>query len=359
MKLSDYDLIGYKIISPFHLAALTAYASRIQHGLEPLNVLVLVSKGPWQHNILSSSGASHSRLNLTFCNEEQFIQKQSFFWPLFLLLKPIASRFARLTRVKIVPVCSPTMTCVKLSVASIHNTFFLSPIVIDEGIGSFNSTYIFKEEAKGLVRSAPARTFFSQLFQFLWKNLPLFGGSRQALFSFDGDQPVLNETVAESYRLAFRNGYLARHQPAKFSTDTVLILTQPFAEAGYCTEAELIAGLCPWIEYARQLGGEVLLKPHPAESVAKYESLGVECLEYSGPVEELFATFSQNIREVWGFNSTSLITGRALFGLVSKRIELPWPGTSIKLFGDEARALFGKYTEPARQLERFDTFPYR
>jgi hypothetical protein len=117
----------------------------------------------------------------------------------------------------------------------------------------------------------------------------------------------------------------------------------------------LVAKLRPWVEYARRLGGQPVLKSHPAESISKYDSLGLEYLHYSGPVEELFASLGKNIREVWSFNSTSLITGRALFGLVGKRIELPWPKTSIELFKGQAQALFLAYTEPARQGNQVDT----
>jgi hypothetical protein len=233
--------------------------------------------------------------------------------------------------------------------------FFFRPVLIDEGIGSFNSDKLLREEADKMVSLRVFQLALWRLFQLLWRSLPLFGGTRVSLFSFRNGKPEVNEIVAQSYREAFRAGHLQRDEVTSLAPNTILILTQPFVEMGVCTESELLDQLKPWVEHAKLLGAHPLLKPHPAESSLKYKSLQAECVKYSGPVEELLATEGDSLREVWGFNSTSLITARALFGIHGKRIPTPWRQASVQIFQGQALALFSFYTE---QLSLDKNQPY-
>ena len=166
-----------------------------------------------------------------------------------------------------------------------------------------------------------------------------------SLFNFKKGKPKIDEVVAKSYRNTFRNGYIERCEPVKIEANTILILTQPLVETGVCTATELVDSIRACIEYAKALGATPALKLHPAEAASNYDSLDLKPIEYSGPVEELFAAKGENFREVWGFNSTSLITGRALFGISTKRMDPPWQELSITVFQGHALELFLNFTE--------------
>lgn len=345
MNLDDFDLVGYKIISPFHMAALNAYADRLGSSVRPLKILVILSKGPWQKKIEIDAGKSSNNLHLTFIDEDKFSTRQSTFWPLLITLKPLAAFLTRFFGMKRVTICSPTMACLKLSTSSIKYLFLTKPVIIDEGLGSFNTAHLFKLEAEQLTDILPFSVAISWIFHLLWTCFPIFGGSRETLFRFRSGRPVLNELVADSYRKVFSINYAQNEQHPTIAKNTVLVLTQAFVELGLCSDEEMIQELIPWVSMVRRAGKNPMLKPHPAEDLSKYLALDADIIDYSGAVEELFAANSENIVQLWGFTSTSLITGNALFKLDSKRMPIPWGEPREQKLTTKAKNLLEAHTE--------------
>lgn len=341
----EYDLIGYRIVSPFHLMALTAFAQNFQPEKKSLNLLVIVSKGPWKQKILTSDSVPDPRLKVTFLEEEEAGLKFPVWWPLFLMLRPFISWIAKLTIGARVPVCAPTLSCLRFSSRSLSALWNLEPILIDEGIGSFNTIQNFKREAQRQFRKKWVQALAFWAFRLVNGSLRVLGGNRITLFSFARQRPVLNRRVADSYRRVFKMGYDRRDKPLRFGRSVVLILTQPFSESGVCAPDELVDEIEKLLPMIRQKGEVPVLKVHPAEDPTKYFRLGLDHVEYEGPAEEIFAAAGCEIAEIWGFSSTSLIIGSALYGIRARRMELPWAEATVEIFKDESRALFLAYTE--------------
>ena len=345
VRAKEYDLIGYRIVSPFHLTALTAFAQTFRPEKDSLNLLVIVSKGPWKKNILTSTPIPDHRINVTFIEEEEAGLEFPIWWPLFLILRPFLSRAARCMNNARIPICAPTLSCVRFSSRSFSALWYFEPVLIDEGIGSFNTMQNFRQEAQRKFRTPWIQAVVSFGFRSVYGSLRLLGGTRVTLFSFKGQKPALNHNVADSYRRVFKMGYNRRSKSVKFDRPVVLVLTQPFAEMGVCSADELVDEVEKLTQRIYRMGLVPVLKVHPAEDAAKYRRLGVEHVEYEGPVEEIFAAAGSDIAEIWGFSSTSLIIGSALYGIRSRTVRLPWPGATVDVFRDEAHLLFLTYTE--------------
>lgn len=345
LTAEEYDLIGYRIVSPFHLTALTAFAQSFQPEKKALNLLVIVSKGPWDKNILTSTPISDPRLNVTFIEEGEAGLEFPIWWPLFLILRPFLSWAARWMNSAKIPVCAPTLSCLRFSSRSFFALWHFEPVLIDEGIGSFNTLQNFRQEAQRKFRIQWVQTLASHGFRIVYRSLNFLGGNRVTLFSFRGQKPALNIAVADSYRRVFKMGYNRRRKSVKFDRPVVLILTQPFAEMGVCSADELVGEVEKLTQKVHRMGLVPVLKVHPAEDAAKYYRLDVGRVEYEGPAEEIFAAAGNDITEIWGFSSTSLIIGNALYGIRSRTVRLPWPGATVDVFKDEARMLFLTYTE--------------
>ncbi|WP_421860168.1 polysialyltransferase family glycosyltransferase [Marinobacter salarius] len=341
----EYDLIGYRIVSPFHLTALTAFAQNFRPEKETLNLLIIVSKGPWKKNILKSTPIPDPRLNVRFIDEEEAGLEFPAWWLLLLIVRPFFGWAVKWINIAQIPVCAPTLSCLRLSSRSFSSLWRFEPVLIDEGVGSFNVLQNFRREAQSRFKSRWIQKFALQGYKLLHSSFDLFGGRRVTLFSFKGKEPVLNANVADSYRHVFRMGYEQRGQRLSFDRPVVLVLTQPFAEMGVCSEGDFVTEIERLVRKIHQLRLVPVLKTHPAEDLSKYNSLDVERVEYDGPAEEIFAAESNNVAEIWGFSSTSLIIGNALYGIRSRRVRLPWPDATVDFFKNEAQSLFKTYTE--------------
>lgn len=341
----QYDLIGYRIVSPFHLVALTAFAQSFLLERDTLNVLVILSEGPWGRTLLKNPSVSDPRLNVTFIDEQSAESKFPVWWPLILISRPLINSIAKLTGARQIPVCAPTLSCVKWSSRSLSSVWHLTPILIDEGIGTFNTRRQFRRRAQQQFKAKWIQPLAILGFRFIHSSLPLFGGKRASLFSFQGQRPILNTEMANALRSIFKRGYEARDELLNFDKPVVLILTQPFSEGGLCSENEWVDEIEKMIIKIRQMGFNPALKVHPAENFAKYDRLQVERVDYTGPVEEIFAAAGTDIMEIWGFTTTSLITGSALFGIRARRMNLPLSFRNAYVVEGEAQLLFSTYTE--------------
>lgn len=345
MQVNDYDIVGYKIISPLHLAVLIAYASRYIHSEKTIRVLVVIARGPWGKNLLDTQQNSPPGIDLTFIDEEHFQLNRSKLWPLYLLLKPLETLASRHIKYKSTHVCSPTLASMMFSTSSLRRLLYCHPVVLDEGIGSFNSRQLFQQEAKKRSTVAVVRTSLFWTYTLLWKNISLFGGERASLFRFENGKPYINDDIANSYKTTFVNNYMLRNTPTTLKPNTILILTQPFSEMGICSKNELFTAAKKMAEAIKQMGAIPVIKTHPVEAPDKYDHLGIERLNYDGPAEEIFATSSDKIREVWGYNSTSLITGCALFGLKTVSVRTPFFSNLSNMIDREAISLYSAFTE--------------
>lgn len=345
VKFEEYDLIGYRIVSPFHLVAFTAFAQNFHPEKQSLKLLIIVSKGPWGKSILTRAPIPDPRLEITFIDDEESGLHFPAWWPLFLLLRPFFSWGVKLAGRTQIPVCATSLSCLRFSSRSLSALWHFQPILIDEGIGSFNTLHNFRQEAYRKFRNKSIQAFAMCGLRLVYGGLQVLGGKHVTLFSFKGQKPRLHLDVADSYRKVFKEGYDRRNRPLEFDGPLVLILTQPFAEMGYCAANELVDEVEKLAKKICQMGFKPALKLHPAEDEAKYLRLAVKRVEYEGPVEEIFAGAGKDIAEIWGFNSTSLIFGSALYGIRSRRLDLPWPGAGSDVFKGEAQLLFSTYTE--------------
>ncbi|MBO6851336.1 MAG: hypothetical protein JJ867_12875 [Marinobacter sp.] len=353
MKITPtkFDLIGYRIVSPFHLVALTAYAQNYQLEKKNLNVLVIISKGPWRDSILKKADVSDPRLKMTFLSEDDASLNAPVWWPVLMILRPLISLGVRLTNRPRIPICSPTLACLRFSSQSMPALWQFKPILIDEGIGSFNTLQNFRREAKKNFRSEALQRLAVLGYDLVHKNLCLLGGSQVTLFKFEGQKPVLNNEVADAYRRIFRMRYESHRKPLNFHGPVVLILTQPLDEIGACSRQDLMNELEKLVLKIRLRGLSPILKIHPAEDPEKYRPLGVEQVDFDGIVEEIFAGVGDQISEIQGFSSTSLITGSALYGIRSVRVNMAEDQSGLGLFSGPARALFHAYTQTEEQNE--------
>ena len=349
IKAKDYDLIGYRIVSPFHLMALAAFALNFRPDKERLRVLIIVSDGPWGKTIISDTPLSDPRLDVTYVEESQSGFKSPPWWPVLLLLRVFASVLLLWKRQTKIPVCAPSLACLRFSTSTLAGVFHLQPTLIDEGVGSFNTAQNFKRDARKKFRNPFVQWCLSGIYGVIFSAFRFLGGRRVTLFEFQDHKPVVNERVANSYRRAFQSGYLARNTEISLKESALVILTQPFVELGVCSLNDYMTEMGKLVRKAHKSNLMPLLKVHPAEDQSKYAELGVEILEYRGPAEEVFAAAADSIAEIWGFTSTSLITGSVLYGIRSCRVHLPWPDASLDFFQDESRSLFLTYTEPLQE----------
>ncbi len=325
--------------------ALTAFAQNFQPEKKSLNVLVILSKGPWEESILKTAAVPDPRLEVTFINESEAALRVPARWPVLMMLRPLIRWVGKLTTRPQIPVCSPSLACLRFSSQSLSALWRYKPILIDEGIGSFNTFQNFKLEARRKFRSKPLQVLALTAFSLVYRSLRLLGARKVTLFRFENKKPVLNDHVADGYRRVFKMGYDSRGDRLKFDRPVVLILTQPLDEVGVCSREDLVDRIENLALNIRRGGRVPILKVHPAEDPSKYRFPGVEQIEYDGVVEEIFAGASDQIAEIQGFSSTGLITGSALYGIRAVRIDFPDSGTNRGVFKGRAQALFAHYTK--------------
>lgn len=345
LNLDQYDVVGYRIISPLHLAALLAYSSRFISAKKPLKILVVVSKGPWENSILSCFSSNSNETEIDFIDETSLNTKISHSWAIYLTLNPIFTLLSWTTRRKRKPLCAPTMASLKFVSSSLCRTVYLRPVVLDEGIGSFNAEPGFLKEAERRTNSRMARSFLVFIYRTLWSNLELIGAERITLFKFNRGQPIIDNDIATSYKITFLQIYKLRNQSVFLEPNTALILTQPLSEMGICSEAQLLNAVTKIANEITSTGANPIIKTHPAESKGKYNCLNIKTLDYEGAVEEIYAGNHQKIKEVWGFHSTALITASALYELKAKSVKTPWLSNFLDNLDSEAKALYKKYTD--------------
>lgn len=351
MNLEDYDIIGYKIVSPLHMATLLAYASRIKPTEIPMKLLVIVSKGPWERNILDHSAPVPEGIEISYVEESELWLGRSRAWPLYLAAKPLLLALARMMQKPPLPVCSPTMTSVLYSGSSLARACRVSPVILDEGIGSFNCGQIFRQASEQHTASPVLQRALQFCYKTIWNHLKLWGGARVSLFGFIDGRAVIDEEVADSYRSTFLANYKARGADLRLPHNSALILTQPYSEAGTttedraCSEEQLIQLVKYMAEEIRLSGCYPVLKLHPVEARNKYACLKLTTLDYDGPAEEIFAACGHSITEVWGFNSTSLILAPSLYGIRAKVVSVDWNLDYLRSLDAEAAVLFRQYTE--------------
>ena len=186
---------------------------------------------------------------------------------------------------------------------------FISFVLTDEGIGSYVSLDVWlaaqRAERKGTLN---------------WKERILYRlHSRlncvdRSLFRQQDGMLALNTEVGRDYRLLL-NSVRTYNEDRASSFKVAWLLTAPFVEQGYMDFQSEKKSLIEAVLLVKKKGFKVLVKPHPTESVNKYRWLedqhGVSILRGDRSFEESFVPRARDI--VIGFNSTALLTSKALF----------------------------------------------
>jgi hypothetical protein len=341
-NFEKYDVIGYKIVSPFHFVALLAYAQRRFPGKTP-KILVALSKGPWAEEIVSHESLNIEGFDLDFCNLQDLNSPKSYKVAIFIILKPFFIALSHVLKFQTLDVCSTSIASLKFSCSSVFSLLTMRPIIIDEGLGSYNIERNIRKEIENSKVPTLLKSFIFFLYLFFYESIKIFGGSRQHLFDTSGNRVRIVGDVSQSYQSVFSELY--KDQGMSVSAD-VLFVTQPLTEMGIMSEGAYEGLLRNVEEYAAQKGLSLVVKPHPAECFDKYKKRGMQVIEELGAIEGMIASSSVEVGEVWGFNSTSLITLPALFGLSSKYIVTPDGKLNMSVIYGESKMLFEKYSRP-------------
>ena len=354
IDLSKYDLIGYRVVSPLHLTTLRAFAQQIATDDRRLNVLVIVSTGPWRDIILNDRPSEDDRVNLYYIDEKKLTLSLSPLWLINIATTPILKMLLPRSK-KQIPVCSPTLASLKFCSSNWRRLTQFRPVVLDEGIGSFSAKNQFKRESARRFSNVIVHGLMWRLMNLAWEKQKHLGVQRVSLFSFTDSKPVINKQVAESYKAVFFANYRRRKHRISLPRRTALVLTQPFSEGGTYTKIEELQALKSILASIEKKELIPCIKPHPAESPDKYRELDVRILDYPSAVEEVFCSCSSSLIEIWGFTSTSLITGAALYGLNSLSVELPQKDIGFDIRDSNAKVLFEEYTKRIKLRELPET----
>lgn len=338
--LLEYDVVGYKIVSPLHLVSLLAFCER-RYGIRNPKILVILSKGPWDRNILDVSEFDLSGFDICFVEQSDVKVRHSWETYFLTLLRPLLFLFVPFRR-KTKFFCSTSLSAVFGSSLSLRSWYKFHPILLDEGIGTYNFQYNIRNWAKGINNVVLRKlAFYSVSFvnRYLW----LFGAKRENLFGIIGGEVFVSADIKESLLKILRRIYSSSFPV--YSAD-ILLVTQPYMEMGMVNEEDYLSYISNLINYATSKNKRIIVKAHPAEKSEKYIGLGCNVWHDARPIEALIATGALEIKEVWGFNSTSLITLPELFDIESKYLESPWARFNVGHFGPESRALFDHYSKP-------------
>jgi len=319
--------------------AFFSFCNSVKPEKNDLNVLVILSKGPWENFIATQQNRELGRLKIDYVLKEDLRLNESRFLPFFILLKPLFRLFSR----NRLPVCSPTLTCLRYSASSFYMSMRTDPVLLDEGIGSYNVLNLIGDEFKNKFGSGFRFFIAFALFKFVYRRFSLFGGRKYHLFRREGSSLTKNCEVSEAYKATL--GLLADERPElSIGAGSVVLLSQPVIEMGLCSEGEYKEIIGKIVNVAKAKGLRIVVKPHPAESGDMYRRLGLIVLSYPGAVEELFARYPDEIIEVWGFSSTALITASAIFQIPSKKIVSAIDRVLVIPKNSGAAALFQEYT---------------
>ena len=315
--LEKFDVVGYRIISPFHLMAFLSFCFSIGRGDKELKVLVVLSKGPWKKQIARRVKNKMDGLSVTFVDEDDFDFRSSRLLPLIIAIKPFLKVLFKGNLI----ICSPTYTCLRLSSASFRMCFFSYPVLIDEGVGTYNVLRSVKDEFEKKYGGGAALMY--SFFRFFNNRFYLFGGYKYQLFEKCGDKLIKNVNMG--------NG-------------VVILVSQPFVEMGLCSVMEYKEVVLNVMKVAKHKGLNIIVKPHPAENSELYLGLGLLVMSYQGAVEGIFSRYEGEIDEVWGFFSTALITANAIFNIPATRIVSKMDRYFLTEEDSDAVKLFKKYT---------------
>ena len=166
-----------------------------------------------------------------------------------------------------------------------------------------------------------------------------------------------DKNIASSYRAAAVAHLNADTSLTRSDAPLAILLPQPWSEIG---ETDPIVEAAVFADITAQLqsrGIEVAIKPHPRETVGKYDTLvakGISILTQGIPVETVFSQLRANDL-VLGHNTTSLLTAAALSDaraatLGEIMIERSGTGKVFRTFQDHFTRLAGKHVLDARAL---------
>jgi len=205
-------------------------------------------------------------------------------------------------------------------------------VSIDEGLGTYVSQAVMDAARTG---DRPPKGWIvggrwaDDLLYRLWKRAQaaVAGGyPQESRFAFAKDpntgQLTLNAPVAEDYRRAIRAAGEGREALARTDRPIALILPQLWGnalgnQAEGRTEMDLLARVSARLARA---GFDVCLKPHPRDQAGRYDgaiasgTVKFRLISAYQAAERVFASMRPG-DIVIGYNSSTLVTARLLFGL--------------------------------------------
>lgn len=139
------------------------------------------------------------------------------------------------------------------------------------------------------------------------------------LFTLEGNKFIVNKAIANCYRLVIDKGKKVSRE-AKSAKPVALILTEPFSEQGHIPLVQETSMVKAVIHILIQTGFDVIMKPHPRETIGKYaavlaefEDEPVKLLQQKMPIERSFAELP--LACVIGYISTALLTAKVLYNI--------------------------------------------
>lgn len=139
------------------------------------------------------------------------------------------------------------------------------------------------------------------------------------LFTLEENKLIVNKAISNCYRLIIDKGKKVSRE-AKSAKPVAIILTQPFSEEGQILLGQEISLVKAVIHILIETGFDVVVKPHPRETIGKYAAVlaefedgPVKLIQQKMPVENLFAELP--LACVIGYTSTALLTAKVLYNI--------------------------------------------
>lgn len=202
--------------------------------------------------------------------------------------------------------------------------------LIDEGLQTYMSKDVANsvrklhtpnKRAKSLAIITSVETMVSHICYHLLEFMAVKCINTENRFVFHKEQGRLipNESVVNSYKSVIVKRGEVKGKVEKTSP-LAIILTQPFSEYGQVSfkyELDLIENV---IDILLQTGFDILLKPHPRETIGKYdpvltkfESERVKLSYHKEPAESLFPSLDPDC--IIGYTSTALLIANTMYNI--------------------------------------------
>lgn len=208
-------------------------------------------------------------------------------------------------------------------------------VVTDEGLGTYGDWRTRRDAWRRQGVPEPWRSVRTAA---VTTGIRLLTTQRWALYRDVGPcYEVVPEVAAEMWR------HCAGTAPGSVAPERVVLLTQPWVGLGLVTASAYRAHVEQLAERVAGAGRELVVRPHPAESLEAYDGLPV--LTTRGPAELDRQVLGSGA--VLGGTSTALLNLAAVFGLPAVRVVAPGLEVLERDLGPQQRRLLDQLVGPA------------